>query len=570
MKHRMRAQTAIRDVISSCRRVLVWQLLFSFCTNLLMLAAPLYMMQVFDRVLSSGSIETLVFLTIIAVIAVSVMALIETARGQFMIRVGNWLDRRLSQKIIKSILHLHLANRGGSAQPLRDLATVRNTLSSSSLNAIIDIPWVPGFILIIWLMNPLLGAVALGSAIGLFTVGLLNESFSRKSLHQAGELSIFANQSIEAALRNAEAVQAMGMLPALLARHGALNGKVLTSQQKAGDLSAAFIGLSKSLRILVQILILGSGAWLVLQGKLTSGGMIAASILLGRALAPVEQSIGAWKNFIGTRDAWSRLTRLLTEVPEGDQGTALPEPMGRVICDQISLWAPGGEHPILNAVSFDLAAGEVLGIIGPSAAGKSTLCRVLTGTQQPTRGHARLDGADVFAWPSDDLGPYVGYLPQDVELFAGTITENISRLSLNPDSSAVIEAAQTAGVHEMILTFPKGYDTDLGDSGSFLSGGQRQRIGLARALYGRPKLIVLDEPNAGLDAIGEQALVDAIGKAKEWGSTVILVSHQPNIVRSADKIMFMRDGKNEAFGPRDEIFRKLRPARIPAAAGAAS
>ena len=312
----------------------------------------------------------------------------------------------------------------------------------------------------------------------------------------------------------------------------------------------------------------GGGAWLVLQGQLTSGGMIAASILLGRALAPVEQSIGAWRQLVGARDAWQRLTRLLAEVPPQAKGMSLPVPQGELACQQMTFVPAGHENPILRDITFDLAAGEVLGIIGPTAAGKSSLCKVVTGAWKPTRGHARLDGADISSWHADELGAHLGYLPQDVELCAGPDSENIARLAQEPDAAAVVVAAKTAGVHDIILSLPKGYDTEVGEAGSFLSGGERQRVGLARAFYGRPKLIVLDEPNSSLDSAGEEALVEAILVAKEWESTVLLVTHQPSILLSVDKLMVLQEGRIQAFGPREEILNKLRqapaPAQIPA------
>ena len=569
---RTERQTVIGEVVSSCRGALVWLLLISLGINLLILASPIYMMQVFDRVLASGRIETLLFLTLIAGIAVLTIGILETARGRFLLRVGNWLERRLANEIIASALGARLAGRSGTAQSLRDLATVRGTLSSPAINAFIDAPWVPAFVLIIWLIHPLLGLIALTAALILAAVALINEILSRRALSQAGQLSLAATQSVESALRNAEVIHAMGMLPALLSRYGDTSARASAAQQRAGDFSAALIGFSKSLRIFVQILILGGGAWLVLRGELTSGGMIAASILLGRALAPVEQSIGAWKQMVGARDAWRRLCRLLADQPPQLPGTPLPAPKGALTCDQVTFVppgiTPGSGRPALINVSFDVGAGEVLGVVGPSAAGKSTLCKILTGTWRPTRGHARLDAADIHMWPPEALGPHVGYLPQDVELFAGSIAENISRLATEPDSAAVVAAAQQANVHEMILSLPQGYETEIGEDGSFLSGGQRQRIGLARALYGRPKLIVLDEPNAGLDAVGEEALVEAILTAKGWGSTVILVAHQPSILRAVDQLLLLRDGRLIAVGPRDQILRQLIPsltqgARVP-------
>lgn len=559
MAHPPRPGTAIGEVVSSCRRAMGWLLLFSLGINLLVLASPIYMLQVFDRVLTSGRFETLLFLTLIAGIAVFAMGVIETARGRFLARVGGWLEQRLSGEVIRSAMTARLMG-GGSTQPLRDLATVRSTLSSPAVNSIIDAPWVPAFIVIIWLMHPMLGLIALGAAIALYAVGLLNEMVCRKALGRAGELSIAAMQSVDSGLRNAEVVRAMGMLPALLGRYRRTSSESHSAHRKAVDRGAGIIGLSKSLRFFVQILILGGGAWLVLRGELTSGGMIAASILLGRALAPVDQSIGAWKQLVAARDAWRRLTRLLSSVPPESRGMQLPEPKGALSCEDVSFVLPGSDRAVLRNISFELAPGEVLGLMGPSAAGKSTLCKIMTGTWKPTRGRARLDGADISTWRPEELGPHIGYLPQDIELFGGTVAENIARLSLDPDSAAVVEAARLAGAHDMILSLPRGYDTEIGDSGSFLSGGQRQRIGLARAFYGKPKLVVLDEPNASLDPAGEKALDEAIQAAKNWGAAVVLVAHQPRVLRAADKIMLMRDGQIDASGSQAEIFGKLRAA----------
>jgi len=448
---------------------------------------------------------------------------------------------------------------------------LRATLASPSVTAVIDAPWVPAFIVIIALMHPLLGLIALAAAVVLFAVALVNEWASRSALGRAGRFSIAATQSVESVLRNAEVIQALGMLPALLERYNETNAQALDAQRQAGDRGAALIGLSKSLRLLAQILILGSGAWLVLQGQLTSGGMIAASILLGRALAPVEQSIGGWRQLVGARDAWGRLTRLLSEVPPPARGTALPPPRGELACQQVTFVPAGQENPILANVTFDLAAGEVLGIIGPSAAGKSSLCKVFTGAWNPTRGHARLDGADITSWNAAELGVHLGYLPQDVELFAGTVSENIARLARRPDAAAVVAAARDAGVHDVILSLPKGYDTEVGEAGTLLSGGERQRVGLARASFGSPALILLDEPNASLDSAGEEALAGAIAAAKARGATVLLVTHQPSILLAVDRLIVLREGRIQALGPRDQVLDKLRqppaPAQLPAGGG---
>jgi len=546
---------------------------FSFFINLLVLTPTLYMMQVYDRVLGSGRIETLVFLTVIAAAAYMVLGALEAVRGRVLIRVGRWLDRRLSPLLIDMSMRGVLYGLPANAQALRDLAQVRGFLSGVGITALFDVPWSPIFIAVIWVLHPLLGAFALAAAIILGGIAILNEYLSRRSLRSAAALSIANTQKADAAVRNADVFHAMGMLPGFLAGWTRSNDESLAMQTAASDTNATILGISKFFRIFVQSAILGLGAFVVLQQEMTSGGMIAGSILLGRALAPVEQAIGSWKNLVAARDAYERLKRLAERLPPPPPSMPLPAPQGRLTCEQVVFVPRGRETPILQGVSFAMEPGEAIGIIGPSAAGKSTLCRLLVGSWQPTRGHVRLDGADVFSWPSEQLGPYVGYLPQTVELIGTTVADSIARLSPDPDPDAIVEAARTAGVHEMILRLPKGYETEIGDGGSILSGGQRQRIGLARALYRQPRLVVLDEPNASLDAEGEDSLIGAINRVKGWGGGIIIVAHQPRILQPVDKLLVLRDGKVELFGPRDEVLARLRAARgpvaVPATAAAA-
>jgi PrtD family type I secretion system ABC transporter len=551
-------RTALREV----RKALPLLAVISFFINILLLVSPLYMMQMYDRVLGSGRVETLLFLTLIAGIAVLVMGLLFMVRAKILARVSRWVERKLSPELIKASMRSALYGLPSSAQSLQDLNTLKTFLSGAGVNAIFDAPWVPIFLFVIWMLNPLLGMLGLASAIILFVIALLNEAVSRKQLREASRYSIASMQKANSAIRNADVFHAMGMLPGFLTRWVQRNDKGLDLYLKASDLNATFLGISKFVRMFVQMLILGCGAYLVIQSELTSGGMIAGSILLGRALAPIDQAIGAWKGMVAARDAYDRLKLILERVPEIEEHMPLPAPKGQLSCEKIMFVPQGRLEPVLNGIQFDLEAGEALGIIGPSAAGKSTLCKILIGTWHPTRGRARLDGADIFAWDSDQVGPYIGYLPQDVELFGGCVKDNIARLSPDPDADAVVEAAITAGVHEMILRLPGGYETEIGEAGSYLSGGQRQRIGLARALYGKPKLIVLDEPNASLDAAGEEALIGAMETAKGWGATVIIVAHQPRILRPVDKLLVLRDGRMEIFGPRDEVIAKLRPTPV--------
>ena len=554
--------SALRGALKESRKGFLLVGLFSLFINLLILTSPIYMMQTFDRVLSSGRLETLLYLTLIAGIAVFVMGLLEMIRGRLLHRMSRWLGRRLAPELIATSMAGTRFGIHSGAQPLRDLQTIRSFLGSTAVNTVFDSPWAPIFLAVIYLMHEMLGIIAITAAVVLFSIALLNEILSRKALKEAGQMGIANMQRADSAMRNAEVFHAMGMLPGFLRSWSERDTAALDLQVRAGDLNANLLGFSKFVRLFVQILILGAGAYLVLQAELTSGGMIAASILLGRALAPIEQAIGAWKNMVSTRDSYQRLKALIEKIPAGGDAMPLPAPSGELTCEQVIFVPPGREHPVLNGVHCHLKAGEAMGIIGPSASGKTTLCKILVGTWRPTRGRARLDGADIFSWPAEQLGPYLGYLPQDVELFAGSVRDNIARLDPDPDPQAVVEAAVTAGVHEMILRLPQGYETQIGEGGAYLSGGQRQRVGLARALYGRPRLIVLDEPNANLDSEGEDALFNALKQARGWGATVVMVAHQARVLRPVDKLLVLREGRMEMFGPRDEVLAKLRPQAV--------
>jgi len=549
--------TPLSAALKDLRKTAKALLLFSLCLNLLLLTSPIYMMQVFDRVLSSGRAETLLFLTIIAVVAMAVLGALETARGRVLSRSAIWLERRLAPELIAASLRVRLLGEPVSAQVLRDLDNLRAFATGAGVIALCDVPWAPIFLLILALMNPWLGLLGLVGGALLFALAVINEQVSRAPLKHEVRAAISDREAVDQALKNAEALQAMGMLKGFLLRWSEQNTGTLAAQLEAGERGGTVVGISKFLRLTLQILILGVGALLVLDHHLTSGGMIAASIILGRALSPVEQSIGAWKSFVAARQAYERLTALFTHAAPTQQPMRLPAPKGRLACEGVIFAPPKASEPVLKGLDFVLEPGEALGIIGPSASGKSTLCRLLVGVWRPSRGHIRLDGADLANWASDQLGSHVGYLPQDVELFAGTIKDNIARLAPDPDPARVVQAAQLAGVHEMILGFSNGYDTEIGDEGHRLSGGQRQRIGLARALFGRPRLIVLDEPNANLDSIGERALLEAIQAAKNWGATIVLVAHQPGILRPMDKLLLLVEGQIRYFGPREKFLGSL-------------
>ena len=528
----------------------------SLFLNLLVLVSPLYMFQVFDRVLPSGHVETLVALTLAAGFALLVLGLLEAIRSLALVRIGAWADRELASPVLAASLAETLTGRAIGAQPLRDLAQLRGFIGSDAVVPILDAPWTLVFVAVIWLLHPWLGMLALASAVLLLGLALANELAMRGPLGEAGELWVEAQRRSETALRNGEVVQAMGMLPALARRWQADNERALARHVRASDRGGAIAGAAKSLRLFVQIAILGLGAYLVLQGELTAGGMVAGSILLSRALAPVDQAIGAWRALVGARASYHRLRQLLERHPKTPAGIRLPTPQGRVSVERLAFRPPGSQRLILRGLSFELAPGEVLAVIGPSASGKSTLCRLITGVWPPTSGHVRLDGAEVHAWDRADFGRHVGYLAQDVELFDGTVRDNIARLADAPDQ-AVIEAAELAGAHGMILRLPQGYATEVGPQGAALSGGQRQWIGLARAMFGAPRLLVLDEPNASLDQIGEAALVDAIGRLKARGATVILVAHRARLLAHADKVLVLHDGIGVLFGPRNLVLARL-------------
>jgi PrtD family type I secretion system ABC transporter len=540
----------------------------SLFLNLLALASPLYMFQVFDRVLASGRVETLVALTAIAAFALLCLGALEVIRSHALGRISIWLDRTLARAVLKASVGETLAGRPIGGQAMSDLAQLRGFINSQSIVPIFDAPWTPVFVAVIWLLHPWLGMLALVSAAVLFGLALANELLTRAPLAGASQAWLTAQRRYETALRNAEVVQAMGMLPALLARWQGDHERVLDGQARASDRTGWIYGSSKFVRLFVQVAILGLGAYLVLQGALTGGAMIASSILLGRALAPVEQAIGAWKSFVAARAGHDRLRRILQRHPGEAAAIQLPVPEGRISVEQARFRAPNG-RPILKGVSFELAAGEVLAVVGPSASGKSTLCRLLTGVWPPDGGHVRLDGAEVHRWERVDFGRHVGYLPQDVELFAGSVRDNIARMTDAPDD-AVIAAAQLAGVHEMILHLPEGYATEVGPEGAILSGGQRQCIGLARAMFGTPRVVVLDEPSASLDQVGESAVLDAIGRLKAGGSTVVLVVHRPRLLTHVDKVLVLSEGAGVLFGPRDQVLARImvRGAERPAVAAA--
>jgi PrtD family type I secretion system ABC transporter len=482
-------------------------------------------------------------------------------RSAVMVRLGRWLNARLAPVFLASSVRARLQGDEAGAQPLRDLGVLQNFIGGSGMTFLFDSPMVPLFVVIVWLLHPELGMLALGSAILLFALSLLNDRLTRKMVLEANVAQIRANLQAETTIRNAEVVRAMGMLPTMVDRWRSVNERTLDAMQTASERSGVIIGLAKALRLIVQVAVLGWGALLVIKGELTPGSMIACSILIGRALAPVEQAMAAWKVFIAARIAYGRLKSRLLILPPEVERTHLPAPSGRLAVEGVTFIAPGSSRPVLRQVSFAVEPGEVLTVIGPSAAGKSTLCRLLVGLIQPTSGQVRLDGADLGHWDLDQLGQFVGYLPQDVELFPGTVGDNVARMGRASDED-VVDAAQLGHAHDMILRLTEGYDTQIGDAGTKLSGGQRQRIGLARAVYGNPRLIVLDEPNSNLDQVGEAALAGAVNELKRRGATMVIVGHRPSTLAHADKILVLKDGKVEICGPRDAVLQRLRKTAV--------
>lgn len=551
----------MRDLIARAKPFIVHAGLFSLAINVLLLAPPLYMLQVFDRVLASRSGETLLVLTLAAGTALLLMAFLDVLRARLLAAAAVKLDRRLGPAVLEGLLaHAARLSAAGYLNGLRDVATLRAFLNGQGLLALFDAPWLPLFLLLIYVFHPLLGAIALGGALVMLVLAWLNERLSRKPLERAQAEARRAGRFIDANVRNAEVVSALGMLPAVTRRWSLLNDAALLEQFRAGSVGGSFTGATKFARLAIQVAMLGTGAWLVVTQQVTAGVMIAATIILGRALAPVETLVGGWRSLAEARGAWRRLRELLGQETSSST-TELPAPLGTLEAERLVFGFPGTERPALRGVSFSLEAGEALGIIGPSASGKSTLARLVVGIWKPASGTMRLDNADVAAWPRERLGPSLGYLPQDVELFSGTVAENIARLA-QPDAAEVVRAAQRAHVHELVLRLARGYDTDIGESGQGLSPGQRQRIALARALYGNPCLVVLDEPNANLDHDGDEALLRTLRGLKEEGVTVLIVAHRPSLLRGVDKLLVLRDGAVEMFGPREEIMARItRPAR---------
>ncbi|EJM5007304.1 type I secretion system permease/ATPase [Salmonella enterica] len=552
----------IADAIRTRTRVF-WSIgIFTAFINLLMLVPSVYMLQVYDRVLPSRNEITLLMLTLIMLGMFAMMSLLEYIRSMVVICISNQLDMRLNTRVYTAVYEANIKNGSSDAgQMLNDLTNLRQFLTGSALFTFFDVPWFPVYLSVIFLFNPWLGLFALLGALLLISLAVINEFVSKKPLAEACKLSIVSGNLASTNLRNAEVIEALGMLPNLRHRWFDLHQQFLSSQRIASERSGRVSAVTKFVRMSLQSLVLGLGGWLAIDGHITPGMMIAGSILMGRTLAPIEQVINVWKSYSAARLSYDRLVRLLETYPQRSTGMSLPRPEGVVSVEGVSATPPGSsEAVVLHNVSFGIQPGDVLGIIGPSASGKSTLARVLVGVWPVSEGTVRLDNSDIYQWDKSELGPYIGYLPQDIELFAGTIAENIARFN-DIDSEKVIEAAKLAGVHELILRFPDGYNTVLGSSGVGLSGGQKQRIGLARALYGIPSLVVLDEPDSSLDDAGKKALDQAITSLRRRNKTVILITHRTSLLSMTSKLLLLVNGNVNAFGPTQQVLQRLKDAQ---------
>ncbi len=547
----------IAESLLAFKSVFITVGIFSAILNILMLTPSLYMLQVYDRVLTSRNESTLLMLTVMVVGAYLVLGGLEFVRSFVLIRVSAKLDMMLNKRVYTAAFEQSLKRAGVNAgQFLQDLTSIRQFMSGNALFAFFDAPWFPIYLFIIFLFDTSLGFFALFGSLTLIALAIANERLSKKPLSEANEASIAANNLATNNLRNAEVIEAMGMLPNLMSRWYKLQCRFLLLQGDASEKSGVISAISRFVRLSLQSLILGLGGLLVLEDKITPGMMIVASILMGRALTPVEQLMSVWKTWSGAKSAYGRINELLTANPAREVNMPLPKPKGLVTVEAITVIPAGGTVPTLRNVSFSIAPGDVLGIIGPSGAGKSTLARALVGIASTAAGHVRLDSADIFQWNKHELGPYIGYLPQNIELFAGTVSENIARFGeVNP--SKVISAAQQAGVHDMILRLPEGYDTRLGDDGAGLSGGQKQRLGLARAIYDDPSLLVLDEPNSNLDETGEQALINTIKRLQQRGKTIVMITHRSNALAATSKLLLLVEGTAQLFGPTKEVMAAL-------------
>src|SRR6476646_5781312 len=556
---RPQQRSELADALAACRGALISIGLMAGMSNILMLTGAFFMLEIYDRVLPSRSIPTLVGLVILAAGLYTAQGLLDLIRGRILVRIGSRLDEVLSGRVYETIvrLPLKLGNRTDGLQPLRDLDSVRSFLSGSGPNALFDLPWLPVYLVICFLFHPYIGLAALFGAIVLGIITMMTETMTREPTRAATAFAMTRQSLTEASRRNAEVLTAMGMTGRVAALWSDANSKYLASQRRASDVAGGFGSASRVLRMMLQSGVLAVGAYLVIYQQATAGIIIAGSILSARALAPVDLAIANWRGFVAARQAWKRLTDLLALLPAKASPMPLQAPSKSLVIEAASVVPPGKDKVIVHDVSLALQAGNGLGVIGPSGSGKSSLARLMVGVWSPARGRIRLDGAALDQWSTEALGQHIGYLPQDVELLAGTVAQNIGRFAETMDAKAVIAAATAAGVHDMIVGLPEGYETQVGESGSALSAGQAQRVALARALYGDPFLVVLDEPNSNLDAEGDEALTRAIMSVRARGGVVVVVAHRPSAIAGVDMLLMMNQGRVAAFGPKDEVLSRV-------------
>jgi PrtD family type I secretion system ABC transporter len=564
----------LKQVIDACKPVLTIVFVFAFVVNIFNLITPLYSLLVLDKVLGSNSMETLFYLSLLMVVVYMALHLMQVARSFTLIKLGEWLDQKLSPVLFANSIKLSAKKASlGASQNLRDLQTVKQFLTSTGINTVFDAPWSIVYVIVLFGIHPYMGWLTIIGAVVLCVLAFFNAYATHHNLSEATEFQIKSMNMSDIAARNSEVVEAMGMMGAVVKNWHIFNRKALDYQSIASYRNGIITNFTRFIRMVLQMLVTAIGAYVVVQTKgmeMSVGGMIASSIMCGRALAPFDNMIEIWKSMSGALKSYKKLHFAFSEDSDRHDALSLPVPEGKLSAENL-YFAPikdrmtmmkeqqAGIPPsyTLKGINFDLDAGDSLAIIGPSAAGKSTLAKLIVGVWKPNQGVVRLDGADVYTWGRDDFGRHVGYLPQDVELFSGTVKDNIARLQENANSEDIIKAAKASGAHEMILRLRNGYETEIGVGGASLSGGQRQRVGLARAFYGNPKLIVLDEPNASLDEIGERALVDAMKYAKDNKITTIVVSHRPSILSSVDKILIIQEGVVAAFGSREEILARF-------------
>ncbi len=551
----------LHEALKLCKGAFISAIGFSMFINLLMLVPVIYMLQLYDRVVPTGNESTLLMLTVIMLFLLIILGALEWVRSQILVRVSTRLETLLNQRLFSVAFKQSLYTGGQRApsQPLDDLTNLRQFMTGNGIFAFFDVPWVPFYLAVMFLFHPWYGWVGVLTAIILMIIAFINEKITNKILSDANALARSGRSLVDANLRNAEVIESMGMLTNVRQRWLEGTYKILELQSKASSKACLIGGLSKTIRLTSQSLILGLGAYLVIQQEITPGIMIAGAILLGRALAPIDLMIATWRGFVAARGQYKRLNELLIKIPEDKEKMALPEPQGRFDIEGAVIAPPDVQTAVIKGVSFTVERGQSVAIIGPSGAGKSTLVRALLGVWPATNGKIRLDGVDVFTWDREALGPYIGYLPQDIELFEGSISENIARFS-EVDPEKVVASAKMADVHEMILRLPEGYDSVIGVSGGILSAGQRQRIGLARALYGNPAVVVLDEPNSNLDEQGEKALANALVRLKARNATVIIVTHRSNILSKVDNLLILKDGNLVAYGPREQVLVQIQKA----------